>query len=412
MTTTYETFLDYANRADPYPLFPQLRRTPVARQPDGSYVVSTYREIVALLHDPRVSSDLRNLPEIANIRIAPDDAAPQLPPEFIRRDPPDHDRLRAMVMKHFGPPGAPGRVAGMESRMREIITELIDGLAGRSRIDVVDDFAYPLPVTVICEMLGVPRPDEPLFHKWSQIAVETNDPTTGTIVERNRRRFETLAKLGQYLDGLADAHQREPGDDLLSALVTDGEMARPDVLSTAALLLIAGHETTVNLIANGMLTLLRHPHVLERLRQDPGYAVNVVEELLRYEPPIHMPGPRRTALADIEIAGTTIPQGSVIVLVLASGNRDPARFADPDRFDPDRRDNQHLGFGGGIHYCFGAPLARLETRLALTELTRRLVEPRLVADPPPYRHTPNLRGPLHLLLDIDGIRSAHSASTQ
>ncbi|AWS43388.1 cytochrome P450 [Streptosporangium sp. 'caverna'] len=407
--SAYEQFLDYSNRADPYPLFPELRGTPVARQPDGSYVVSTYQEIVALLHDPRVSSDLRNLPEIADIELAPDDAAPQLPPEFIRRDPPDHDRLRSLAMKHFGPPCAPGRVHGMTPRMVEIITDLIDGFAGKNRIDIVDDFAYPLPVTVICELLGVPREDEPRFHKWSQIAVETNDPTTGSLVERNRRRFQTMAQLGRYLNELVDEHRRQPGDDLLSALVTDGEMAPADLLSTAGLLLIAGHETTVNLIANGMLTLLRHPDVLERLRREPGLIVGVVEELLRYEPPIQMPGPRRSALADIDIAGTTIPKGSVIILVLAAGSRDPARFTDPDRFDPERKDNQHLGFGGGIHYCFGAPLARLETRLALSELTRRLVNPRLVTDPPLYRRPPNLRGPRHLLVDIDGVsrRDSH-----
>ena len=398
----YEQILDYANRADPYPLFAALRKTPVARQPDGSYVVSTYREIVSLLHDPRVSSDLRNLPEIAGIQIDADEDAPQLPPEFIRRDPPDHDRLRSLAMKHFGPPDSPGRVTGMAPRMLEIITGLIDGFAGKNRIDIVDDFAYPIPVTVICELLGVPREDEPLFHKLSQITVETNDPTTGTIVERNKRRFETMAQLGRYLKGLVEKHRRQPGDDLLSALVTDGEMSLPDMLSTAALLLIAGHETAVNLITSGMLTLLRHPDILERLRHEPDLAVGVVEELLRFEPPIHIPGPRRSALADIDIAGTTIPEGAVIILVLAAGSRDPARFTDPDRFDPERKDNQHLGFGGGIHFCFGAPLARQETQIALTELARRLVNPRLVTDPPPYRRTPNLRGPQHLLVDIEG----------
>jgi cytochrome P450 len=152
-----------------------------------------------------------------------------------------------------------------------------------------------------------------------------------------------------------------------------------------------------------MLTLLRHPDILERLRHEPDLVVGVVEELLRYEPPIHIPGPRRSALSDINIAGTTIPEGAVIILMLAAGSRDPARFTDPDRFDPERKDNQHLGFGGGIHFCFGAPLARQETQIALTELARRLVNPRLVTDPPPYRHTPNLRGPQHLLVDIDGI---------
>ena len=204
----YEQILDYANRADPYPLFAELRKTPVARQPDGSYVVSTYREIVSLLHDPRVSSDLRNLPEIADIQIEAEEGAPQLPPEFIRRDPPDHDRLRSLAMKHFGPPVTPGRVTGMAPRMLEIITGLIDGFAGTSRIDIVDDFAYPIPVTVICELLGVPREDEPIFHKLSQITVETNDPTTGTIVERNRRRFETMAQLGRYLQGLVEKHRQ------------------------------------------------------------------------------------------------------------------------------------------------------------------------------------------------------------
>ncbi|MBF8184325.1 cytochrome P450 [Nonomuraea sp. K274] len=398
----YEQFLDYSNRADPYRLFPELRRTPVARQPDGSYVVSTYREIVALLHDPRVSSDLRNVPEIADIQ-----ETSELPPEFIRRDPPDHDRLRSMAMKYFGPPHCPGRISGLAPEMDRLISDLIDGFAGKSRIDIVDDFAYPLPVTVICELLGVPRRDEPTFHHWSQILIGTNDPSTGTLVERNTRRFQTMAQLGRYLNELVESRRGAPGDDLLSALVADGEMPRPDLLATAALLLVAGHETTVNLISNGMLTLLRHPEVLERLRHEPGLVVRVVEELLRYEPPIQMPGPRRSALADIDIAGTTIPKGAVIVLVLAAGNRDPDRFADPDRFDPDRHDNQHLGFGGGIHYCFGAPLARLETQLALTELTRRLINPELVTDPPPYRHTANLRGPQHLLVDVDGVRPRH-----
>ncbi|SDI33133.1 cytochrome P450 [Nonomuraea jiangxiensis] len=401
--SAFEQFLDPDNRADPYRLFPELRRTPVARQPDGSYVVSTYREIVALLHDPRVSSDLRNVPEVAAIELPPDETAPQLPPEFIRRDPPDHDRLRALAMRHFGPPHRPGRVRDMAPRMREIIGELIDGFAGKDRIDLVDEFAYPFPLTVICELLGVPREDEPKFHEWSQILVATNDPSTGTLVDRNLLRFRTMAQLGRYLNELVESRRGRPGDDLLSALAAEPELSRPDLLTTAALLLVAGHETTVNLIGNGMLTLLRHPDVLERLRHEPDLAVSLVEELLRYEPPVQMPGQRRSALADIEIAGTTIPKGAVITLVLASGNRDPERFADPDRFDPERRDNQHLGFGGGIHYCFGAPLARLETQLALTELARRLVNPRLVADPPPYRRTANVRGPRHLPLDLDGV---------
>jgi cytochrome P450 len=182
-------------------------------------------------------------------------------------------------------------------------------------------------------------------------------------------------------------------------------MARPDLLSTAALLLVAGHETTVNLITNGMLTLLRHPDVLDRLRHEPDLITPLVEELLRYEPPVHMLT-RRSTLADINIAGTTIPEGSPLMLVLAAGSRDPDRFPDPDRFDPERTDNRHLGFGSGIHYCFGAPLARVETQVALPALARRLVNPALVADPPPYRPNPELRGPRHLVVEFDAIAPA------
>ena len=182
-------------------------------------------------------------------------------------------------------------------------------------------------------------------------------------------------------------------------------------------MLFRSHETTVNLITNGMLTLLRHQPALERLRRQPDLVIRMVEELLRYEPPVHFL-PWRAALDDIEIAGTTIPKGSQVTLVLASGNRDPAHVHDPDRFDPDRFDpgrfglardnNQHLGFGGGIHYCFGAPMARLEAQIALRELAVRLVNPRLVADPPPYRTNPVLRGPRHLPVAIDGVIPAQT----
>jgi cytochrome P450 len=193
---------------------------------------------------------------------------------------------------------------------------------------------------------------------------------------------------------------------MLSGLVTDpgpdGPMSHEELIGTARLLLFAGHETTVNLLGNGMLTLLRHPDLLERLRHEPDLVIGTVEELLRYEPPVQML-PNRVALDDIEIAGTTIPRGSPLTLMLASGNRDPHRFRDPDRFDPAREDNQHLGFGSGVHLCFGAPLARTEAQIALPELARRLENPRLVADPPPYRQSPTLRGPRHLLVEFDRV---------
>jgi cytochrome P450 len=409
----FDQILDPANRANPYPLYTELRKTPVARQADGSYVVSTYNEIVALLHDPRASSDPRNRPELGGAMPAAEEGPPGVPLGFISRDPPDHDQLRELAMRPFGPPCTPGRIEGMRPWLAEITSGLIDNFAGKNRVDMVEDFAYPLPVTAICKVLGVPREDQPRFRVWADEFIETTDPATGTFEQRLRRRDQVNAELGQYLNGLADAHARQPGDDLISGLLTGtgphGPMAREDLLATGALLLVAGHETTVNLITNGMLTLLRHPDVLGRLRREPGMITVLVEELLRYEPPVQMLMNRAT-LADIDIAGTTIPGGSPLVLGLAAGSRDPKRFADPDRFDPDRTHNQHLGFGGGIHICFGAPLARVETQVALPALARRLVNPRLVADPPQYRPNPVLRGPRHLLVEIDGVIPAAEAA--
>src|SRR6478735_7006359 len=328
--STWEQILDYTNRANPYPFYDELRKTPVRRLPDGSYLVSTYAEIAALLHDPRVSSDITRNPAAAaaGATIGEDGDGAGMTPTFLSMDPPDHDKFRRITMRHFGPPTTPGRVAGMEARMAEIVTDLVD------------------------------------------------------------------------------THRQAPGTDLLSAMATDdgpeGRMPDEQLVSTGLLLLIAGHETTVNLISNGVLTLLRHPAELHRLRADPGLAIPMVEELLRYEPPVHFV-PFRTALDDIDIAGTTIPAGASLTLVLAAGNRDPAHVADPGLFIPDRANNQHLGFGGGVHLCFGAPLARLEAQIALTEFATRLENPRLVSDPPPYRPSPFLRGPSHLPVDIDGV---------
>ncbi|MGW7369551.1 cytochrome P450, partial [Streptomyces sp. NPDC054841] len=399
MTTTetpdiLHRILDYSTRADPYPLYAELRRTPVALLEDGSYVISTYRELTGILHDPHLSSDVRNLsrpmPAVEG----------RATPSFINLDPPEHDRLRRLAMRHFGPPHTPGRVDGMRPDLTAIVSGLIDDFAGKQQIDIVDDFAYPFPVTVICHLLGVPREDEPRFHLWVNDIINSidYDPKTDPK-EKLDNGVQATKDLRQYLGGLLEQRHGRPGDDLLTRLANDdgpdGRMTDEEIISTANLLLIAGHETTVNLITNGMLTLLRHPQVLQRLRDEPELIVRLVEELLRYEPPVHII-PWRAAYSDITVADTVIPKGSKIMLMLASGSRDPDRFDEPDRFDPDRQDNQHLGFGSGIHLCFGGPMARLETQIALSELVRRLDNPRLVADPPPYRPSPILRGPIHL----------------
>ncbi|MER5859375.1 cytochrome P450 [Streptomyces sp. NPDC059688] len=401
---------DFANRADPYPLYEELRATPVLHEEEGGpYVLSSYYDIKALLHDPRISSDAANVAASGRDALNDLEETGGLPPSFLRLDPPEHDRLRRIANSGFGPPHRPRRVDNLRGDMAATVTHLIDGFGDARQVDLVDQFAYPFPVTVICRLLGVPREDEPKFRAWVDPLVASLDPDTrqGADEEFLNSLRESRMALGMYLAGLAEQRTKEPQDDLLSDLVRsdgpNGSMTMMEVLSTAVLLLIAGHETTVNLITNGMLTLLRHPDVLRRLREEPGLAVNIVEELLRYEPPVQIV-PQRTCIADIEVRGVTIPKGSRIWLMIAAGNRDPERFKNPERFDPDREDIQHLGFGSGIHSCFGAPLARLETQIALTELARRLENPRLVEDPPPYRPNAVLRGPRHLNIAFDDLR--------
>jgi cytochrome P450 len=392
----YQQVLDYANRANPYPLYAQLRQTPVVREDSGTYVVSTYREVLALLQDRRMSSDPGNSAQPYGAPV----------PSFISRDPPEHGRLRRLAMRHFGPPHSPGRIDGLRGDFASIVAGLIDRLRGRGQIDIVEDVAYPFPVTVICKLLGVPREDEPRFSQWVDAMVNSLDVDLDTGPgDAQRQGAEAQAQLSQYLAELVEAHRQQPGDDILSALITDdgpeGRMSPAEVVDAGMLLLIAGHETTVNLVSNGVLTLLRHPDVLERLRREPDLIITLVEEVLRYEPPVHLTD--RFALGDVPIAGTTIPRGARVALMLGAANRDPSRFADPDRFIPDREDNQHLGFLSGIHYCFGAPMARLEGQIMLSALVRRLENPRLVADPPPYRRSLSLRGPRQLLVEVDGV---------
>jgi cytochrome P450 len=390
----FAQILDPANRPDPYPLYARLRETPVAPLADGFFAVSSYADIAALLHDPRMSKDQRKteIPLTGAQRIEPR--------PFLFLDPPEHDRLRRLVMRRF----TPARVNALHDRIVALVDGLLDAHRDQSRLDVVDDLAYPLPVTVICELLGVPREDEPRFHAWADTLAHSIDPDPGQ--KTDQAALLAGMELRNYMQELVAERRTHPGDDLLSGLAVGedpaGRMDDANLVVTMILLLIAGHETTVNLIANGALTLLRYPAELERLRDDPERAPVIVEEVLRFEPPVQFI--TRFALADIEIGGVTIPRGSGIRPILAAGNRDPARFAGPDRFDPDRPDNEHLGFSGGIHYCVGAPLARIEGHVALAALARRLVNPRLVEDPPPYRPNAVLRGPRHLLVDFDQLR--------
>ncbi|MFE1403358.1 cytochrome P450 [Streptomyces sp. NPDC058770] len=383
---------DYASRPDPYPLYAELRAAgPVVRQADDSYLIGTYHEVAALLHDPRMSVDPRTRGEVTH------------KPPFLRLDDPEHHRLRTLAMRPFGPPHSPGRVDAMRGEIDRLTQDLVASFEAGRQIDVVDDFAYPLPVTVICRLLGVPREDEPLFRAWSDALVTAADVRPGQdTTEADKAGEQARIEMGGYLVGLAEQRRGGPGDDMLSAFVNEPDpelrLTQEELAETAVLLLIAGHETTVNLITNGVLTLLRLPEHLEHLRRDPGLLPGTVEELLRYEPPVHMR--ERIPHSDIDVAGTTIPKGASVVLALASGNRDPMRFHEPDRFDPTRPDNQHLGFGSGIHLCYGGPLARIEAQAALGALLPHLDAARLVQDPPPYRQNAMLRGPRHLPVQL------------
>lgn len=421
--TPWQQALRYANRANPYPCYEELRKTPVSRQPDGTYVVSTYREIVSLLHDPRVSSDPRKrstpapAPDPAEGSAQPGaepirEAVISLEPNIITCDPPEHDRDRHMMMPHFvGPAHSPHLISDLEPEIRRITGDLLNDMRGKTRIDAVDEFAYPLPVTVICEVLGVPVEDESRFHHWIETALDALDFGPEAASEEMRSRLaggrQAVTEFEQFAEELLDRYAEQPGPGMLSALVNadgaEGHMSKGVLASNALLLIFAGHETTVNLIAHGVLTLLRHPDVLEKLRRRPELIVPGVEELLRFESSVQF-WHTRSAQEDIDIAGTTIPKGAPIFLAYGSANRDPERFANPDELDFERPDNQHLGFSQGIHFCFGAPLARLEVQVAVSEFFRRVENPRLVEDPPPYRHNQIFRGPRHLLVDIDGIR--------
>jgi cytochrome P450 len=393
---------EQANRPNPWPLYAQLREDRVVQLDEGSYAVGHYDDVLALLHDPRVSSDPHTLTDPGD-RIVTD----TLP--FIDRDPPDHDRLRRVATRFFGPPARPGLVTGQEREIHRQIDTLIGAFPESGQVDAVDDFAYPLPVAVICRLLGVPPADEPQFREWATQAVGGLDPAhLEDAEEAVKRRQAGLLALFGYLGELINKHRGAPDVSMLSGLANDDEadaMNDLDLQVTGVLLLIAGHETTVNLITNGTLTLLRNPHALARLKREPGWVIPVTEELLRLEPPVQYL-PNRAALTEIIIDGTTIAKGSQLTLLIAAANRDPGRFTHPDRFDPDRPDNQHLGFGSGLHYCFGAPLARLEVQLALAALASRLDNPRLTEDPPPYRPSPVLRGPIHLPVAYDARRAS------
>jgi cytochrome P450 len=411
----YAEAMKFENRANPYPFFDELRKTPVAQVAKGLYVVTGYRELLALAHDPRVSSDASHSPLFKRATPAPAEAehmkAYGRAKTMITSDPPEHDRMRRQAMRHFGPPHSPDLIPKMEADIQQLCNDLLDKAKRKTRIDIVDDYAYPVPVAVICKILGVPLEDEPTFHDWiHDFMAGLMDMGPEAATEEGKARAEkgkaSTAALMQYLADLIKRFLREPGESMLSKMVNDdgpdGRMSPEEASSNAFLLLVAGHDSTVNTIAHCVLTVLRNPGSVELLRRRPGLIPGALEEVLRVESAVQF-FPSRSALADIEIAGTVIPKGSAVFLMYGAANRDPSRFPNPNKFDPERQDNEHFGWGSGIHTCFGGPLARLEVNLAFEAFLRRVKNPRLVVDPPPYRQSNVFRGPRHLLIDFDRI---------
>lgn len=415
--------MKYENRANPYPFFDELRKTPVARVTNDIYVISGYKEIVALIHDPRISADLRNRPNRPNrAQAVPRNGdAAEIEAELLEKygrdpmmiiaDPPDHDRARRQAMRHFGPPHSPDLIPSMEAVCVRIVNGMLDKAKGKKRIDIVDDYAYPLPVTVICRIMGVPVKDEPQFHAWIAEAMAGAEIGPDAATEEGKRRKEKAGasrmEFMKYIVRLVESAEKNPTDGMISKLVhdegPDGPMSPSEIASNVALIFIAGHDSTVNLISHCVLTFLRNPGTIDLLRRQPDLIPRAIEEVLRLESSVNF-WPSWTALADIEINGTTIPKGSPIFFMYGAANRDPEKFRNPNKFDLERQEKESLGWGAGIHVCFGGQLARLEVNTAVEAFLRRVEKPRLVVDPPPYRRNAIFRGPLHVLIDIKDIR--------
>ena len=391
--------LSRETRTNPYDLYDELRsKDPVHRMRLlDAWLLTRYEDVDAVLRDHRRFSNAeRNFVEAGRVTL-------------LDLDPPDHTRLRSLVSRAF----TPRAVSALEPRSRQIAEGLLDQVEGRDRFDLIEALAFPMTVTVIAEMIGVPPEDMEQFKAWSNDIAVSVEPVISD--EQVRRVDRATEELYEYFDGIIALHRSDPRDDLLSALLAaeeEGErLTREELLATLLLLLVAGNETTRNLIGNGMLALLRNPDQLSLLRDRPDLMDTAIDEFLRYDSPVQIDG--RYVREDLEIGGKKIRAGQRVISAIGAANRDPEAFTSPGSLDIGRREKSHISFGRGIHHCLGAPLALLEGRTAFTALLERFSSFRLLAEPE-FRDQVVLRGVNELWIEVerspspeDGLPLAH-----
>jgi cytochrome P450 len=386
--------LDETFAQDPHRLYELLRAQEPVRKVTMMrglevWLVTSYEDVRGALADPRLGKDAERVRELAQLQLAQrgivrDGFDASLSAHMLNADPPDHTRMRRLVNKAF----TSRTVARLKPRIEQITDELLDGMAGKDSVDLLDALAFPLPITVICELLGVPSDDRDDFRVWSNILLSSD---TGDQVP------EAAAKMAEYLTKLVASKRATPTEDLLTELVEateDGDrLSEEELVGMAFLLMVAGHETTVNLIGNGVLHLLRSPDQLAALRADPDLLPAAVEEILRLDGPVNI-ATIRFATEPITLGGQDIPAGDFVLVALSSANRDPDKFTNPDALDLTRPAGGHMAFGHGIHYCVGAPLARLEGQIALGKLIARFPDLTLAAEPDElvWRNSTLMRG--------------------
>jgi len=408
---TYDP-LDPLVREDPYPSYATLRReAPVYQVPGlGIWAVSRYADVVRVLRSPeRFSSAAMAAAVRKPADLAPEDGQRQAPDptalSIIGADPPGHTRLRSIVSRAF----TPRRIADLEPRVREIARDLLARFVPRGECDLVADYAVPLPVGVIAELLGIDRERQSDFKRWSDAAMRAVFDSPGH--EEGEQIGQALVEMNDYVEQTIAARRSRPADDLIGTLLRaescEGALTVDEVRLFVFTLLVAGNVTTTHLIANAMLALMAHPSELAKVTRTPALVPGLVEEALRYDAPVQFT--LRTATQDVELAGVTIPQGALVAPLSGSANRDEQVFPDADRFDVTRNPKDQLAFGHGIHFCLGAALARLEARVAFGELLPRIRDPIRQDELVSWTNVLTLRGPtaLRLRFEAPHLRAAH-----